>query len=204
MTTNCPSRMLKISRPLVRVLSNLVPNAGIVLKVSLQGRVILHELPVIQKRWILADLLGNLWVIIEKAIELCNVLPIPGVQISGRNVAIFTAFRAIKLVFLSHECVRILSYFIANIRIALEIGLQFRMIPHIFRVVRERRVPAELVRDFAVSIEKPVETGDVPAVNVLGIAGLRIAVKPIFLMQEGFRILSQLSADIRIVLQELL
>ena len=133
----------------VRVLLNFLAYFRVLLQVCLQVRMALHELLVVYERRVLPQLFCRFAMAIEKFVEVG--------QFSARCVAISTIFRAIETVFLPHERFWTFLYFLANLRMLLQVRLQRRMAFQKFLVVYQRRIFAQLFGRFPMAIEKLVE-----------------------------------------------
>ena len=81
------------------------------------------------------------------------------------------------------------------------------MVLHKFPFIQQRRIFTNLFGYFAMSIQEPIEIRQVLAVGVAIVSGrititqVRIAVVAIFLAHERVRILPQLVANSRMILQ---
>ena len=168
----------------VRVLPDLVADAGILLQIGLQRGVIADEIAVVEKRRISAKLLGSFGMTIEETVELHHVAAIAGLS------------NAVHSILLPHEGVRVLSELVADAGILLQIGLQRGVIADEIAVVEKRRISAKLLGSFGMLIEETAELRHVAA-----IAGLSEAVHAILLPHEGVRVLPELVADAGILLQ---
>jgi hypothetical protein len=86
---------------------------------------------------------------VEKLIEVRHFL--------ARRVAVASVLWTIEAVFLSHKRFWTFLYFLANLRVLLQVGLQRRMAFQKPLVVYQRRVFAKLFGSLAMAIEKLVE-----------------------------------------------
>ena len=126
----------------IRVLPYLIANSRVVLEVSLQSRMVPHEISIVQQGRVFAYLLGNFTMSIEESIKTCHVSAIVivirhvcAIVIAIWPTNIMIAHVRIAGIFLPHECVRVLSYLIADSRVVLEVSLQSRMVPHEIPIV---------------------------------------------------------------------
>src|SRR5260370_4167176 len=86
---------------------------------------------------------------VEKVVEATHFPP--------SRVAVASVLRTIEAVFLPHERFWTFLYFLANLWVLLQVGLQRRMAFQKSLVVYQRRIFAKLFGSLAMAIEKLVE-----------------------------------------------
>src|ERR1700758_2934019 len=166
---------------------------------------ILQELLVIEQRGILADLLRNFAMLVEKLVE-ARQLPVCWVQLA-RIVPSIIAF------FLKHERIRILSQSVADTRVILQVRLQLGMVLQELLVIQQGWVSADLLGDLTMLVEKLVEARQFLAHRFAG-SRIFLPVIAVFRVHEGgwiflyllayTRMVPQISLQVGMVLQELL
>ena len=139
----------------VGVFSDFLANRWMVLQISLQRRMVLRKFLVIYERRIFAKLLGRFAMVIQKLIEIRELLS-GGITVAS-DIAIAIVLAAVEAVLLPHESVRIFLDFLANCRMVLQISLQRSMVLHKFLVIYKRRIFAKLLGNFAVAVQELIE-----------------------------------------------
>src|SRR3984885_15307873 len=164
------------------------------LQIGLQLRMVTQVLLVVYQGRILAKLFGCFAVGIEKLVKARQFLAV--------NIAVAIALAAIVTLLLMHESAWILLYLRAKFRMFPQVRLQRVMVLHEFFVIYQRGILAELLGRFAVSIQELIEARQLLAVDVaVTITILLMAVETGFLTHEGVRIVLNLLAHSRMILQ---
>lgn len=70
-------------REVIRIASDLVANIGVVLEISLQRRMLVHKLVIVQKRRIAANLFGNFAMAVEEMIEIRDFISVAVITIAA-------------------------------------------------------------------------------------------------------------------------
>src|SRR5258708_8704376 len=128
-------------------------------------------------------------------------------QCPARRVAVAAGltFAPVKASLLPHERVRIFLVFLAHSRMLRQELLQVGMVIHKLLVVYERRILTQLLSYVGMAVHEPIHLRQFPTRHVAIAAGLIFApVKALFLPDEPVRILTQLFAYFRMLLQILL
>jgi hypothetical protein len=141
----------------LRILFQLSLRCGVGLQILLQIRMAFHVLLVIQERWILGDLLPDVRVATQKLPEACRFAAL-GVAIEAAVVST-KVLLPVEALFLAHECVRVLTEFLAHSRMLLQVTLQFRVFGDEFLVIHERRILAQLLGSLGMTVEEAVHAG---------------------------------------------
>src|ERR1700687_4117497 len=117
-------------------------------------------------------------------------------------VTIAIAFSPVVALLRLHEGVRGLLQLLTNLGVRLQILLQGRMIFDPLAVVDQRRILAELLGEFRMAVQEPIHAGQFSARRVtVALAPVLSPVVTLFPPHEGVRVLAQLFAEPRMLLQ---
>src|SRR4029077_7248099 len=158
---------------------------------------VLHELTVFDQGWIPAQLFRDLGMAVEEAIH-------AGKFTSGYvavSVVLTTGiFAAIKTLFLVHKSVRVFSDFFADSRMLLEELFEGRMVLDKGPVIHQGRISAQLLGDFGMAVEEAIHVDELASSDVT-IANIVVAIEALLLAHERIRVLFELLANFRMLLQ---
>src|SRR5260370_12263167 len=106
-----PIEALFLPHEAVRVFGDFLSYSRMLLQILLQRWMFLDKFFVLHQRWISAKLLGNFRMAIHKAIK---ARQLPTCRVVVAPVVIPTVLAPVEALFLPHETVRVLSYFLSS------------------------------------------------------------------------------------------
>lgn len=139
---------------ILRIRHQLGPHIRMRIQISVQLGVLLHVIVILHDRRVSGQVIANVGVTAEKSTEACHVI--------AHRVVIAQVRIAVVHLGLLHEGGRILPQLLADAGVVLEVGLQGRMAIYKLPIIEERRISADLFRNFAVIIEEAVKIGRDP------------------------------------------
>src|SRR5207244_4240188 len=105
------------------------------------------------------------FVLLVMIILLAVIILLP-VIIVAMSITVFAHVVPLQACFSRHESRWIFSYLLAHFRVFLQEGAQISMFFHELRVIDQRRIWLQLLGDFRMSIQEPVEVGELLTGNI--------------------------------------
>src|SRR6266849_4792236 len=149
-----PVEVLFLPHETVWVLGNLLAYCRMLLHILLQRGMLLDKFLVLYQRGISAKLLGDFRMAVHEAIK-ARQLTTSRVVVAP--VVIPPVFAPIEALFLPHETVRVLGYFLSYSGMLLQILLQCGMVLDKLLVRNQRGISAQLLGHFGMAFHKAIK-----------------------------------------------
>src|SRR6266851_5177630 len=149
-----PIEALFLPHKSVWVLGYLLAGPRMLLQIFLQSGMVLDKFVVRHQRGISAKLLGDFRMAVHEAIK-ARQLTTSRVVVAP--VVIPPVFAPIEALFLPHETVRVLGYFLSYSGMLLQILLQCGMVLDKLLVRNQRRISAQLLGHFGMAVHKAIK-----------------------------------------------
>src|SRR6266702_3891472 len=149
-----PIEALFLPHKSVWVLGYLLAGPRMLLQIFLQSGMVLDKFVVRHQRGISAKLLGDFRMAVHEAIK---ARQLPTSRVIVAPVVIAPILAAIEALFLPHETVRVLGYFLSYSGMLLQILLQRGMILDKFLVRNQRGISAQLLGHFGMAVHKAIK-----------------------------------------------
>src|ERR1700704_4635031 len=172
-----------------------------------------QEFFVIRKRRILGELLGNAGMSPQELAEASHIIPIAEtrpVTVMKSRQSIAGILSTVKTAFLPHEPIRVFTKLLSHFRVGLKKFMQCGMALNKLLVLDQRRILVQLFRYFRMCIHEPVGCGQflmsyvAIACHPVIVAITFTPVETFFPAHESIRILAELFANPRMILQKFL
>src|SRR5215472_9273885 len=136
----------------VRIPVNLLANFGMVLQITLQLRMVVQVLLIINECRIFSELWGDIPVSVKESVKV------------GQFTAV--SFISVEAPFCAHKRVGIVSEGVTNARILAQIAFKCRMVLEELLIVRQRRIFKKLLGNLTVNVQESIEAREITAVGV--------------------------------------